>query len=117
MVPTGIWSTPEPEKICAVSGGYAYMIDTSSPERFTMVAYRPVLEVRPMVEDRLLLFVGHYSMLAWGDAGQAWESPRLSDEGVTITAISNGVLHGLGWEMMSDRERPFAIDLRTGRVS
>jgi hypothetical protein len=116
VVPTGIWSTPEPEKICAVSGGYAYIIDTTSPERFTMIPYRPVLEVRPVAEENLLLFVGHHSVLAWGPAGQAWESPKLSDEGITITAISNGVLHGRGWKMMTDRENPFALDLRAGRL-
>src|SRR6202050_5305767 len=44
--PTGLWSTPEPERICAVAGGYAYLIDTATPDRFTMIPYRPVLEVR-----------------------------------------------------------------------
>src|SRR5215469_12480519 len=35
--PTGIWSSPNPLEICAVSGGYAYIIDTTAPERFTMI--------------------------------------------------------------------------------
>jgi hypothetical protein len=72
--------------------------------------------VRPVAEENLLLFVGHHSVLAWGPAGQAWESPKLSDEGITITAISNGVLHGRGWKMMTDRENPFGLDLRTGQL-
>jgi hypothetical protein len=112
--PTGLWSTPEPEKICALAGGYAYLIDTTAPERFTMLPYRPVLEVRTAVAEGLLLFVGHHSILAWGPKGQAWESAKLSDEGVTIAGIDAGVLRGIGWEMMSDREKPFAIDPRTG---
>ena len=73
-VPTGLWSTPKPEEICAVAGGYAYLIDTTTPERFVMIPYRPVLEIRPFVEENLLLFVGHHSILAWGRDGQAWES-------------------------------------------
>lgn len=118
-VPTGLWSTPEPEKICAVAGGYAYLIDTAAPERFTMMAYRPVLQVRPVVDEGLLLFVGNRSILAWGGlawgcSGQAWESEKLSDEGVTIVGIENGVLRGVGWEMRTDRETAFAVDLRTG---
>jgi len=64
----------------------------------------------------LLLFVGHHSILAWGSSGQAWESAKLSDEGVTIAGIDGGVLRGKGWEMMSDREKPFALDLRTGML-
>jgi hypothetical protein len=113
--PTGLWSTPEPEKLCAVSGGYAYLIDTAAPEQFTMIAYRPVLDVRPVVDEGLLLFVGNRSILAWGRNGQAWESEKLSDEGVTITSIENGVLRGTGWAMMTDKETAFAIDLLTGR--
>jgi hypothetical protein len=118
-VPTGLWSAPKPEEICAVAGGYAYLIDTTAPERFTMIPYRPVLEVRPAVEAGLLLFVGHRSILAWGGLawgrnGQAWESEKLSDEGVTITSIENGVLHGKGWQLLTDKETPFALDLRSG---
>ena len=113
-VPTGLWSTPRPEEVCAVSGGYAYVIDTAAPERFTMIAYRPVLEVRPVIEAGLLLFVGNRTILAWGRDGQAWESEKLSDEGVTITGVENGVLHGLGWAVMTDKETAFALDLASG---
>jgi hypothetical protein len=113
--PTGLWSTPNPEELCAVSGGYAYLIDTNAPERFTMIAYRPVLEVRAVVEAGLLLFVGSRSILAWGCDGLAWESERLSDEGVTIGEVENGLLRGVGWELRTDRETAFALDVRTGR--
>lgn len=114
-VPTGLWSCPEPKEICAVSGGYAYLIDTTAPERFTLLPYRPVLEVRPLPAQELLLFVGHRNILAWGRHGEAWQSENLSDEGLTITDLESGVLRGLGWEMRTDKETPFALDLRTGR--
>jgi hypothetical protein len=113
-VPTGLWSAPNPDEICAVSGGYAYLIDTTAPERFFMVEHRPVLEVRPAVEAGLLLFVGHRSIVAWGREGRAWESEKLSDEGVTIDGVDRDVLRGHGWEIMSDTETPFALDMKTG---
>jgi len=113
-VPNGLWSAPRPEEICAVSGGYAYLIDTTAPERFTMLAYRPVLEVRPVPEAGLLLFVGHHAILAWGVDGEAWRSEKLSAEGVTILGIEGSELHGLGWDLMTDKETPFRLDLRTG---
>jgi hypothetical protein len=114
VVPTGLWSTPNPKEICAVSGGYAYLIDTTAPERFTMLPYRPVLEIRPVLDLGLLLFVGHHSILAWGAEGEAWQSGKLSDEGVTITSIEGGILRGLGWNLRTDKETPFALDLKTG---
>ena len=113
-VPTGLWSAPNPQEICAVSGGYTYLIDTGAPEQFTMIPYRPVLEVRPVIDAGLLLFVGHHAILAWGKDGLAWESERLSWEGITLDAIEGDVLHGLGWDLMTDKEAPFALDLRTG---
>ena len=115
VVPSGLWSTPNPVELCAVSGGYAYIIDTTAPERFTMIAYRPVLELRPLLKQGLLLFVGHHSILAWGKDGQAWQSGRLSSEGLTITRIEDGVLHGLGWNLITDKETPFELDLKTGK--
>ena len=112
--PTGLWSTPKPGEICAVAGGYAYLIDTTAPDCFTMIPYRPVLEVRAVIAEGLLLFVGHHSIFAWGSNGQAWESAKLSDEGVTIAGTDGGVLCGKGWDMMNDREKPFNLDLQTG---
>ena len=116
-VPTGLWSAPNPEEICAVSGGYAYLINTAQPDRFTMIPYRPVLEVLPASAANLLLFAGHRTILAWGSTGQAWESEMLSDEGITITAIEDKFLRGIGWDMRTDKEMPFALDLRTGLLS
>jgi hypothetical protein len=114
IVPTGLWSCPNADEICAVSGGYAYIIDTAAPERFTMIPYRPVLEVRALAAQGLLLFVGHHSMLAWGATGHAWQSEKLSDEGITITAIEGTRLHGLGWNMIADKETLFVLDFNTG---
>jgi hypothetical protein len=115
-VPSGVWSCPNSDEICAVSGGYAYVISSTAPERFTMIAFRPVLEVRAAPAEGLLLFVGHHGIIGWGSAGQAWQSVKLSDEGVSIKSIEGGRLHGLGWNMITDRETPFTLDLKTGSI-
>jgi hypothetical protein len=135
-VPTGLWSMPDPDWLCAVSGGYAYLIDVAEPERFTHLRFRPVLELlsydfgacNPEPETAqsedgatgpqigpLLLFAGHHSVLAWGCDGEAWESDRLSSEGITNLRIEGTQLHGEGWDLMTDKETPFALDLTTGK--
>lgn len=128
--PTGVWTMPHPDWLCAVSGGYAYCVDVTAPERFVFLKYRPVLQVmtyqpqngaRP---DGLILFAGHHSVLAWGREGEAWESDRLSWEGVselrieieTTKAGERDVLRGTGWDLIQDREIPFRVDLATGRT-
>ena len=112
--PSGLWSCPHPDEICALAGGYAYIVNTLDPERCTHIELRPVLEVRPVAEQRLLLFCGNTAVLAWGAQGLAWKTPRLSSEGLRLDEIRNGVLRGFGWDLMTDREVPFAVDLETG---
>jgi hypothetical protein len=73
-----------------------------------------VVEVRPLPEQALLLFVGHRSILAWGRDGQAWETEKLSSEGIAIASIEGNELRGLGWDLLTCKETPFTIDLRTG---
>ncbi|HSY67507.1 MAG TPA: hypothetical protein VK813_02610 [Edaphobacter sp.] len=113
-MPTGVFACPNPQEMCAIAGGYAYVIDTTQPERSTHVALKPVVEVRTLVAQDLLLFVGFHSIVAWGPRGLAWESARLSWEGVRITSIDGDVLHGMGWNLMTDQEVVFSLDLLTG---
>jgi len=118
-MPTGIWSCPNPQQFCAVAGGYAYIIDTAAPENCTHIALRPVVEILPAPDHALLLFAGFHTILAWGREGLAWQTARLSWEGLRLSGVhthEDGTphLHGLGWNMHTDKEVEFAIDLRTG---
>ena len=127
--PTGIWSMPDPDWICAISGGYAYLINAAKPEQFTMLRYRPVLDVLCYMPDKdrirsekdsdesggFLLFAGHHSILAWGRDGEVWESDRLSWEGLTNLRIEDHLLRGEGWDLRTDKDLPFVLDLETGK--
>ena len=115
-MPTGVFGCPRAEEMCAVAGGYAYLIDTSAPERVTLLAMKPVVEVLPAVEAGLLLFVGFQTVVAWGVDGMGWETRKLSWEGVRVTAVEGVELKGFGWDMRTDKEVEFVVDLRTGVV-
>lgn len=114
-MPTGIFTCPNPHEMCAVAGGYVYLIDTAQPERSTHLALKPTVEVRTLPEQNLLLFTGFHSLLAWGPQGLAWQTAKLSWEGIRITRIEGNALHGLGWNLMTDKEVPFSVDLLTGQ--
>jgi hypothetical protein len=116
-VPTGVWSCPDPTRLCAIAGGYAYIIDTRAPEQFQQVSYRPVTEVRPMPQAGLLLFASFHSVEAWGREGRRWQTARLSWEGLRLGAAIEDKLQGWGWDMRTDTEVEFLIDLRTGEHS
>jgi hypothetical protein len=113
-MPTGIFACPNPDELCAVAGGYAYIIDTAQPGRSTHLRLRPVVELRVLGEHGLLLFAGFHQIAAWGKDGLAWETARLSWEGLRLGDVKDGRLHGFGWNMPTDQEVEFAVNLRTG---
>jgi hypothetical protein len=113
-MPTGLFSCPNPDELCAIAGGYAYIIDTIAPERSTHIPLKPVAAIKPLATHNLLLFAGFHSILAWSTQGQAWQTQRLSWEGIRITSIEGNTLHGTGWNLLTDQEVPFTVDLLTG---
>jgi hypothetical protein len=114
-MPTGVFGCPNPREMCAVAGGYAYVVDTAAPETCVQIPLRPVVEVRELVEHRLLVFVGFQSIVAWGRDGLAWETARLSWEGVRLAGVEGDELRGFGWDLQTDKEVEFVVDLRTGK--
>ncbi|MEO6817561.1 MAG: hypothetical protein ABI177_12765 [Edaphobacter sp.] len=114
-MPTGVFACPNPDELCAVAGGYAYIVDTAHPEHSTHLALKPVVEVRSLPEQSLLLFSGFHTIVAWGEDGHAWQTAKLTWEGLRITAIEGNTLHGFGWNLMTDKEVAFSVDLLTGQ--
>ncbi len=114
-LPSGVFACPRPDDLCAVAGGYAYIVDTADPARAATVPLKPVVEVRPVPEHGLLLFVGFHAIAAWGADGLRWVSERLSWEGVAVGRVEGATLHGSGWDIRSDKEVAFGLDLTTGR--
>lgn len=113
-LPTGIFACPATDDMLAVAGGYAYLVNTLAPESCLHVPLRPVTAVLAAPQDGVVLLSGFHTVAAIGATGLLWESGRLSWEGVTMQSVRDGALHGLGWDMQTDREVPFTVDLKTG---
>lgn len=108
----GVFATPEPDVLVAVAGGYAYRVDTVDPAQSVLLPLRPVTRCVAVTDPASLVLIGFHAVYVL-QAGADWASPRLSWEGITVQGIEDGVLRGTGWHMRSDRELPFALDLRT----
>ena len=113
-VVTGVWSTPEPDVLLAVAGGYAYRVDTAEPGRSSLLPLRPVVAVH--AEAGSLVLAGFHALYVL-QAGDAWQSPRISWEGITIHRIADEQVSGTGWHLPSDRELPFTLNLRTKELA
>lgn len=111
-MPTGIYGCPHPDELCAVAGGYAYLVDTLEPDCCTLLPLKPVVMVREA--GNLLLFIGFHAISAWGRTGLVWQTARLSWEGLRIAEITRNEILGYGWNLPTDREVEFRVDLETG---
>lgn len=113
-LPHGVWSCPNPQQMCALAGGYAYVVDVNRPDEWIQIPYRPVTWVDAAPERKLLLFASFHRLWALGVEGKAWETSRLSWEGLRVTGIDSQHLRGFGWNLETDTEVPFTVDLTTG---
>ena len=89
-------------------------MNTANPAEWQQIEFRPVLAVTALLSQQLLLFSGHQSLMAYGPRGKVWETGRLSWEGFKILKVGDATLTGLGWDLISDREFEFEVDLCTG---
>jgi hypothetical protein len=115
QVVSEVCSSPDPNSFCTVVGGYAYVVKADDPAQWFRVEQRPVVDLRVVSQQGLLLFAGFTSITAVGSAGIAWTTERLSWEGLTITDIKGDRLLGRGWDALADKEVLFEVDLKTGK--
>jgi hypothetical protein len=114
-LPTGVFACPRPDDLLAVAGGYAYLIDTLNPNRCLHVPIHPVTQLFAAPPNGLLFMAGFHTVGAIGANGMRWQTKRLSWEGVTISGVVDGRLHGTGWNMQTDTEVPFTVDIENGK--
>lgn len=114
-VMNAICSCPDPDSLCVVAGGYAYVVKANDPSQWLRVDQRPVVELRTVRDRQLLLFEGFTSITAVGPQGIAWNTERLSWEGLRVTAVNDHLLQGFGWDAAIDKEVGFEVDLLTGK--
>lgn len=114
-VASGIYSCPDPDSLCVLAGGYGYIVSAPNPDHWTQIKQRPVVQVRAIPELKLLLFVGFTGITGLAQQNQLWTTDRLSWEGISISKIDGTLLHGMGWDAVTDKEVPFQVDLLTGK--
>lgn len=115
-MPTGVFGAPAADEICILAGGYAYIANVLKPQAVTLLEMKPVVQVLERLDEELLVLIGFTSVLAWGPHGRAWETRRLSWEGLRVTEVEAGVLRGFGWDLMKDAEVAFEVELATGQT-
>ncbi len=110
-------SSPDPSRICVVAKGSAYVVRVDEPETWEQIPANPVMDVRLLQEERLLVFSDFTRLAAYGSNGLAWRSPRVCWDGLKIGKVSRETIEGTGYDPTNaiTRESHFVVDLKTGR--
>lgn len=112
---SGVFSTPSKSGLCVVARGDAVLIKVEAPERSEAIdTGGPVVSVRPVVDEGLLLLASPWMITAIGEAGILWQTGRLAIEGVRLDEVEGGRLAGVA-DPDDDEPRDFVVDLHTGR--
>ena len=112
---TGVYSMPDPDRICVVARGQGYVVRAAAPELWELVPAVPVTDVVPIPARSLLVFATFTILLAYGDNGVRWRSQRMSSDGLQIRHVSETTIDGSGVDAASGSDTHFSLDLATGR--
>lgn len=107
-----ILSTPDPKRVCVISGGTGYVVNALSPAEWESLPFLPITYACSISELGFLLFGTLSSLVAWSDR-VLWHS-QLAVDGLTITSVSPNRIEGYGYNPALDANDPFLVDARTG---
>lgn len=110
-------SSPDSSRICVVAKGSAYIVKVDEPEIWEQIPVIPVMDVRQLQEERLLIFSDFIRLAAYGSNGLVWRSPRVCWDGLKIVGVSRETIEGTGYDPTNaiTHESRFVFDLKTGR--
>jgi hypothetical protein len=109
-------SSPDPNRVCAISNGAAYVVKADEPEIWERIPILPVLDVRLIPEHSLLVFSDFTRLAAYGRSGLAWQSPRVCWDGLKIGNVTHEIIEGTGYDPThsTTHELRFVVDVKTG---
>jgi len=111
---TGVFTTPNPERICVVSKGEGYMVSSSIPTVWEPIQTRPIIDVRPVYAMRIIVFASFNELTAYDNNGLKWKTKRLTWDGMNIIQVTDHIIRGEFFDIATERYESFVVDLETG---
>lgn len=112
---TGVYSWPDPKKICVISRGQAYIVQIDNPsEYYEIKEIVPVMHAFPILDKKLFIFGDFIKIAAFSGEKIQWISGRLSFDGLKISEITTKEIRGEGWDAITGQWILFTLDVATG---
>jgi hypothetical protein len=112
--PSGVFATPDPDRMCVVSRGMGNFVSAHSPLQCEEVNCYPIIDVRPIHTQGIIVFAEFTRLVAYGPAGLKWKTKRLSWDNLKIIEVTNTSIKGEFWDICSEATASFVVDLATG---
>lgn len=110
---SGLVPTPDPDGLCVLVRGTAYLVDVTDRSYRPAVASAPVVAAVQVLAAGVLLLATPWRVIGIGPDGVAWRTGRLAIDGLRLDEADESRLIGVA-DPESAETREFVIDLRSG---
>jgi len=116
---SGVYATPDPDKVCVVVGGCGYMISALQPSEYQRISCFPIVAVAQATKASRIVFADFTNLAAWDRSQETWRSDRASVDGIEFLNFNGSTLFARGWEDDGSTLQPFEfrVDLVSGSLS
>ena len=111
---SGVFTTPNVERLCVVSRGEGYFVSTIAPGSWERVALTPIIEVHPIQAQEIIVFAEFTRLVAYGRTGLKWKTKRLTWDSLKIIEVTDTFIKGEFWDIHREVTENFTVDLTTG---
>lgn len=114
---TGAFSHPDPNKLCIVSRGAGVIVNVIDPTSWELIDCHPICHVVTSRKHEILVFGNLTEFIAYGKDGIAWRSQRVGWSDLNVTEVSDDYINGFVWDIRSEENVDFCLELATGSHS
>lgn len=111
---SGVFTMPDPDKLCVVSMGAGYIVSSSDPTNWEEVKSIPITGVHPVKLQDVLVFADYTELVAYNKSGIKWRTERLAYDSFKVIEVTDTYLKGEFWNMRNEANESFEVDLLTG---
>ena len=94
--------------------GISGIYSMPDPDNWQEVKSIPVMDIRPIRYQNILVFADYTELAAYDETGIKWRTERLAYDSFKITEITDRSLKGEFWNIRNEAKETFEVDLSTG---
>lgn len=100
-----------------IACGEGYLVDPQSHILIDLIGGGFLENALPLPDLDLLILHDGVSLMAIDPTGIRWRSRRVSWDGIWDLQLRDGLIEGLSFDVFTDSDVPFRLDLTTGTVT